>query len=163
MALDDFLDPEPDCNWTAILRKKANQRDLTFDFEPRSRATNSLYFHVSSDDFSLLGATHNTREQNRESHIDLDYSEEVGLLHDSSTPPSKFGIENIREVVSIVIDHKGPGGYNENKDNFLVLTEQILRTLPDSGKKRFRVDSSGYPSPFNSHVNSWERLLEMFK
>lgn len=160
MVFEDILDPDPDCNWTALLKEKAEAQNLSFDMN--TRGNRAIYFHVASDEASLIGVTHNTREENRANHIQLDYSEEVGWVRGNGCPPSRFDIRSTREIVSIAIDHRVPGEYSEDDDNFIILTEEILRTLPDSGKKQFRVDPSGYPPPYNRHVNSWERLFETF-
>ena len=76
---------------------------------------------------------------------------------------SPFALEDnqrLVDVFAIVVDHQSIEQYQPEHDDFLVLDEEILKEVPESGKKGFRITSTGYRDPFDRHQNSWERLFE---
>jgi len=126
-------------------------------------ATNSHHFKIEGAESSVVGKTHHTRESERtDSYIRLNAVYESQWRENPEDIP--FTIEDDSEVVDvfgIVIDHRSPNGYQADQDNFLVLTEDVLEEIPESGKKDFRITSSGYRHPFGEYVNSWERIFRI--
>jgi hypothetical protein len=160
MSLDDYRDPDPDCNWTALLKEKAEHRGLNFEWQ--GGTNDYMRFHIASDNESVLGAVHHSRKTDRSTHIYMDYSEELAWLHDESDPPFNTAKNDV-EILSVVIDLQSEGEYTEKDHDFLILTEDVLREFPESGKKPIRVDAAGYPHPFDKHLNSWTRVFRIFQ
>lgn len=125
-------------------------------------AAKSHHFKIDGARTCAVGKTHHTRESKRDgSYINLNSVEEANW---KATPEEiPFTIEDDSELVDIfgiVIDHRSSNSYEADQDNFLVLTEDILEEIPESGKKDFRITSTGYRDPFGKYVNSWERIFE---
>jgi hypothetical protein len=158
MGLEDFKKPKSD--WMVEFEDRAEARGFSLRY--RHVSSNSHYFLIEGNRTFAVGKTHHTREEERdESYINLNSVEEATWRDNPEEIP--FTIQDDSEfmdIFGIVIDHRSPGGYQQDQDNFLVLTEDILEEIPESGKKEFRITSTGYRNPFDKHQNSWERLFE---
>jgi hypothetical protein len=159
MGLDDYRNLPPKSDWLEELENQAENRELAVCYS--YLAANSYYFKIEGTETCAVGKTHHTRASDRtESKINLNTVEEATWRENLEEIP--VTIEDDSELVDIfgiVIDHRGPGRYQADRDNFLVLTEDILGEIPESGNKEFRITSTGYRHPFDKHVNSWERIF----
>jgi hypothetical protein len=158
MGLEDFK--EPKSGWMTELEDHAEARGVSLRYT--HVAANSHYLLIEGNRTCAVGKTHHTREEERgKSRISLNSVEEANWRGNPQEIP--FTIQDSSELVDvfgIVIDHRSPGSYQQGHDNFLVLTEDILSEIPESGKKEFRITSSGYRHPFGNYVNSWERIFK---
>ena len=151
--------------WVAILKEKTEKRDLDFGADPaNSKRQSSYYFKIVSDKAAVKGKTHHSNRsgQRDKNQIENDYTEEKKWSSESNSILSGNDQIDRTEIFSIVINHKSEEEYNPELDDFLVLDEEALEYVPASGKKKFRDDSNGYPSPFGDHVNDWNRIFELF-
>lgn len=160
MGLDDFKNLPPKSDWMEELENQAENRGLTVVYSPV--AANSYYFKIEGDRTCAIGKTHHTRESKRTEHyINLNSANEANWRgQPENIPPELTGDKEIVDIFGIVVNHHSPNGYDPNQDDFLVLTEDILEEIPESGKKAFRITSSGYRHPFGKYVNSWGRIFE---
>lgn len=158
MGLEDFK--EPKSGWMTELEDHAESRGVSLRYT--HVAANSHYLLIEGNRTFAVGKTHHTREEERdESYINLNSVEEATWGDNPEEIP--FSIQDNSELVDvfgIVIDHRSPGGYQQGHDTFLVLTEDILSEIPESGKKEFRITTTGYRHPFGKHQNDWERFFE---
>jgi hypothetical protein len=158
MGLDEFKTPRSD--WMEKLEEQAENRGLSIHYS--HVAANSHHFKIDGIRTCVIGKTHHTRKSKRgNSYINLNSVEEANWGANPEEIP--FTIEDSSELVDIfgiVIDHCSPNGYQAGQDKFLVLTEDILKEIPESGKKDIRITSRGYIHPFGEHVDSWKRIFE---
>lgn len=158
MGLEEFSEPKSD--WMAEFEDRAEARGFSLTYS--HVAAHSHYFLIKGNATCAVGKTHHTREEERsKSYIPLNSVEEANWGGNPQEIP--FAIQDDSELIDIlgiVIDHRSPDGYQQDQDNFLVLTEDILEEIPESGKKEFRITTTGYRHPFGKHQNSWERLFE---
>lgn len=161
MGLEDFRKPKSD--WMTEFEDRVDAQGFSLIY--RHVSSNSHYFLLEGNGRYAVGKTHHSREEKRDkSYISLNSVEEAAWRDGPEEIP--FTIQNDSELVDIfgiVIDHRSFNGYQKDQDHFLVLTEDILEEIPESGKKEFRITSSGYRHPFGKHVNSWERIFENLK
>jgi hypothetical protein len=158
MGLEDFRTPRSD--WMKELESQVEGRGLSVSYS--HVAANSHHFKIEGVGTCAVGKTHHTREEERTGHhINLNAVEEANWRRDPQRIPStiKSGHE-LADIFGIVVDHRSTNGYQQNQDNFLVLTEDILKEIPESGKKEFRSTTTGYRHPFDKHLNSWRRLFQ---
>ncbi|WP_435183021.1 hypothetical protein [Halobellus sp. EA9] len=152
--------------WVRLLKEKAEKHNLDFDADPaNSKLEKSYWFEITSDAVAVRGKTHhsNLSGQREGNHIEIVYKDEKKLSSAKTEQfPNANEFEQI-EVFAIVINHETESEYDPEIDDFLVLDEEALECIPPSGKKRFRIDSNGYPSPFGDHVNDWNRIFESFE
>lgn len=157
MNVDDFLNYLP--NWLSELRQRAEGRD--FSLKTEAAGGKSCNFQIEGKRTCAVGRTHNTRQSTRgESYINLNYSDELRWKEQQDYPFPIEDEQKIVDVFAVVIDHRSPGEYQQEHDDFLVLDEEILEEIPESGNKAFRITSTGYRDPFDRHQNSWKRLFE---
>jgi len=158
MGIDKLLKPQS--GWLGELQERVDKRELVLD--THHKAARSSHFSIESDSGCIIGKTHHSKKTNRsESYISLNSAEEAFWREGPKNIP--FSIEEDIEIVDvfgIVIDHRSPDFYQADQDNFLVLTEDILEEIPESGKKQFRITSEGYRHPFGKYRNSWERVFK---
>jgi hypothetical protein len=161
MGLEDFKKPKSD--WMAELEDCVDA--YGFSLRYRHVSSNSHYFLIEGNSRCAVGKTHHSREEKRDkSYISLNSVEEATWRDNPEGIP--FTIQDGSELVDvfgIVIDHRSSNGYQKDQDHFLVLTEDILEEIPESGKKEFRITSFGYRHPFGNYTNSWERIFENLK
>jgi hypothetical protein len=157
MKADDFINWLP--SWLSELRRRAEEGNLSFEVE--AAGGKSYNFLIEGTRTCAVGRTHNTRQSTRDkSYINLNYSDEYRWKEQREFP---FALEDNQEVIdvfAIIIDQQSSGNYQQEHDDFLVLDEEILGEIPESGNKAFRITSTGYRDPFDKHQNSWERLFE---
>ncbi|MFC7027849.1 hypothetical protein ACFQJ5_10035 [Halomicroarcula sp. GCM10025324] len=158
MGLEDFRKPKSD--WMAEFENRVDSHGYSLRY--RHISSNSHYFLLECNGRCVVGKTHHSREEKRDkSYISLNSVEEATWRDNPVEIP--FTIQDDSELVDvfgIVIDHRSSNGYQQAQDNFLVLTEDILSEIPTSGKKEFRITTTGYRHPFGKHQNSWERLFK---
>jgi hypothetical protein len=154
---DDFINWLP--SWLSELRQRAEERNLSLKTE--GAGGKSYNFQIEGNQTCAVGRTHNTRQSTRnKSYINLSYSDECRWKEQQESPFDMNDSLEVTDVFAIVIDHQSSGNYQQEHDDFLVLDEEILREIPESGNKAFRITSTGYRDPFDRHQNSWERLFE---
>lgn len=158
MGLDDLLEPGP--GWMKQLHTRVGDRGLSL--ERCHAAVNSHYFKIEGYGTCAVGKTHHSRKTKRnESYINLNSVEEATWKENPKNIPFSTDEDiEIVDIFGIVIDHRSSDFYQADKDNFLVLTEDILEEIPESGKKQFRITSEGYRHPFGKYENSWERIFK---
>lgn len=160
MGLDDFVDAIGHLpNWLSELNRRAKNKDLSMQVEASGGGTYT--FQIEGSQTYAIGRTHHTRQSTRrKSYIHLDYSDELRWKEQQSSPFALEDNQKLVDVFAIVVDHQSIEQYQPEHDDFLVLDEEILEEVPESGKKGFRITSTGYRDPFDRHQNSWERLFE---
>jgi len=160
MGLEDFKTPTSE--WMKEFESRAEVRGCSIKYAHRSG--NSHCFKIEGIKRSAVGKTHHTREKDRtKSYINLNSAEEATWRDNPQKIP--FTIQENHELVDvfgIVIDHRSPNGYQQGRDDFLVLSEDILEEIPESGKTEFRIKENGYRHPFGNYTNSWERIFKNF-
>ena len=158
MGLDNFKTPKS--VWMDELEDRAQNRGLSLHYF--HVAANSHYFKIEGTETRAIGKTHHTKESNRDGHyINLNSVEEANWKANPEDIPSPIRTDSeLVDIFGIVIDHRNSNDHQSDRDDFLVLTEEILDDeIPESGKKEFRITSSGYRHPFGQHKNSWERIF----
>ena len=163
MGIDSFKTyPE----WVTILKEKAEKYDLRFDADPiNPKLRESYWFKIVSDKVAVVGKTHHSNRfgQRDKNQIETVYTDEKELSSEANSLISSDDQFERTEILAVVINHKSEGEYDPELDDFLILDEEALEHVPESGKKQFRDDSNGYPSPFGDHVNDWNRIFELFE
>lgn len=156
MGLDDFARTD----WMAELQNRV--KDRGFLLKNTRVSSKSHYFMIQGNKHCAVGKTHHSREENRtEPYINLNSAEEANW----EGKPDEFFLDiedkfKIVDTFGIIIDHLSPDGYNEDQDNFLVMPEDILNEIPNSGTKKIRIISTGYAPPFGNHLNDWNRIFK---
>ena len=151
--------------WVTILKEKAEKHDLEFDAEPANpKLRESYWFKIASDKSVLVGKTHHSNRfgQRDKNQIETVYTDERELSSEATSIIPNDDQYERNEILAVVINHKSDGEYNSELDDFLVLNQEALEHVPPSGKKQFRDDSDGYPSPFGDYLNNWNRIFELF-
>lgn len=149
MSLEDFRTSE--LAWLSELHDRAKQRGFSLRTKYVSRQ--SWAFEIEAQETFSLGKLHHSRKEQRDNpKIPVNCSEEQTWI-DEDAP-------EVVDVFSVIVDHRSPGEYQPEEDNFIVLSEELLGELPDSGKKEIRITSSGCVHPYDKHLNSWGRLFE---
>lgn len=157
MTADDFL--EIQTGWLGQLQQRVAKRELSLD--TNHIAARSFHFSINSDSSCVIGKTHHSKQENRKySYIRLDYSDEIHWKNQRDFPSQVEIAQDVVDIFAVVIDNQSDGRYDPDQDDFLVLTEEILEEVPESGKKKFRITSDGYRDPFDRYLNSWERIFE---
>lgn len=158
VGLKDFKTPKSD--WMKRLEKQVQKYELSLYYS--HVASNSHYFKIEANSNCAIGKTHHSREKNRnKQHINLNSVEEADWRdHPQRIPDNIETNYEPVDIFGIVIDHHNSDNYQQDQDDFLVLTEEILEEMPKSGKKGFRITTSGYRHPFDKHLNSWDRLFQ---
>jgi hypothetical protein len=158
MGLVDFKKPPSD--WMAEFEEHTEARGFLLDY--RWYSDKSTLFLIEGDGKCAIGKTHHCRAEDRDRpYISLRSAEEANWRENPQDIPStNVDDYEIVDIFGIVIDHRSPNGYQQDPDNFLVLTEDILEDIPESGKKEFRVRENRYRDPYGRHKNSWDRLFE---
>lgn len=157
MTADEFLKFQS--GWLGELQERVDKRGLSLNAS--HVAARSFYFSVNYDSSCIIGKTHYSKQENRkDSYIRLDYSDEIYWKNKRDFPSSLNVIGDVADIFAVVIDNQSDGRYDPDQDDFLVLTEEILEEVPESGKKKFRITSDGYRDPFDRYLNSWERIFE---
>mgnify|MGYP006914305411 FL=1 len=152
--------------WVAILKEKAENHDLEFDADPvNPKRRESYRFKIASDKAVVMGKTHHSNwfGQRNKNQIETVYTDEKELSSEATSLIQSDGQYERNEILAVVINHKSDGEYIPELDDFLVLDEVALEQVPASGKKQFRDDSNGYPSPFGAYLNEWSRIFELFE
>lgn len=157
MGLESFRTPGTD--WLEQLDTRAE--NLGFSIYSDSVASNSNHFKIEGDGICAIGKTHHTKKSKRtESYINLNSAYEANWREQPEKIPSDLrGSKDIVDIFGIVVDHRSPNGYQPEQDKFLILTEDILKEIPESGNKPIRITSSGYRDPFDEHIDRWERIF----
>jgi hypothetical protein len=158
MGLEEF--ETPGSAWMEEVKSRTEERGLLFDYIDRS--SKCELFLIEGDKKYVTGKTHHCRAKNRDKpYISLNSVEEAKWRENPQNIP--FSLKDDYEVVDIfgvVVDHRSSNGYQQEQDNFLVLTEDTLDDIPQSGKKNFSVWKNRYRDPYGKYKNCWERIFK---
>lgn len=158
MGLEDFKRPPSD--WMAEFEEHTEARGFLLGYHRRS--DKSSLFLIEGDGKCAIGKTHHCKAEKRDKpYISLRSAEEANWRENlQDIPFTIIDDYKIVDIFGIVIDHRSPNGYQQDLDNFLILTEDILEDIPESGKKQFRVRENRYRDPYGRYKNSWTRLFK---